>query len=990
MTTMNTHGTSPGKTQEQTVAQKGQELLSYKGAKGIGFLSPHKWSQSLLDRMMSHEDFRVASLRFTDVAPTLRNDGDFMEHLTAYYSQIGGLDKFLGGGVPGGKLLGKVIAPIVRKNIKGMAHTFIAGETIDDGIDTFKKLHDDGLACSIDLLGEAVISKKEADDFTAAYYKAIEKIATATKTWPDAKYPEADSIGTIARANVSVKLTALYEHVDPAAHKHSVEVLTERLSGLMAAAKEHGAYIHIDTEQWEYVPITLEVFTNVLMDERFRDYPHVGIVCQAYLRESEQFLDALIKLAEKRGTPFSIRLVKGAYWDYEQAHAEQQGWPCPVFDQKEQTDINYEKLLRILMGAFPKVRPLIGSHNARSLAVAISLQQEFGLEQADVEFQVLNGMAPNFRDCLRDMGYRVRQYCPVGEFIPGMSYLVRRLLENTANQSFVAQKAKGEIDTDTLLKAPVVPEVVSSKEAPHFINEPLVDFSEQPNRQKAREAIEALQPKLPVTATPKVNGKATKTKGGYEHPCPWQAAQITTKVEFATAKDADEAVKVAKDALADWAKLGFEKRADILDKAASLCQERWSELFAMQVFEAGKDWASADADIAEAIDFLRFYAQEARVLEERFQPVSVWGEKNTLIYEPKGVATVIAPWNFPFAISTGMTAANLVAGNPVIYKPAEQTSAIGQQMYDILIEAGVPKEVLHFLPGDGAEVGARLVAHPDVSMITFTGSKEVGLKIVAQTGKLEQGQDHLKKCVIEMGGKNATIVDSDADLDEAVPGTVFAAFGFQGQKCSATSRVIVVGSAYDAFVKRLAEVVEGLRVGGAHDPMFDANAVIDKEACDKIRGYIKQGMKDGKLLAQAPASDELLNSGCFVPPTVFTDIKDSSPVVQDEIFGPVLTVHKAKTIEDAVEMALDCDYRLTGAVFSRNPATIEYVQKAFKVGNLYVNRGSTGALVGRQPFGGGALSGTGTKAGGRDYLLHFVEPRVVTENTMRRGFAPKD
>ena len=982
MTTMHTN--------ESKVTKIGSELLNYKGEKGIGFLSPHKWSQSLLDRMMSHEDFRVASLRFTDVAPTLRNDGDFMEHLTAYYSQIGGLDKFLGGGVPGGKLLGKVIAPIVRKNIKGMAHSFIAGETIEDGIDSFKKLHNDGLACSIDLLGEAVISKQEAEDFTAAYHEAIEKIATAVKQWPAAQYPEADRIGEVARANVSVKLTALYEHVDPAAHDHSVKVLVERLSGLMAKAKEHGAYIHVDTEQWEYVPITLEVFSKVLLSPEFRDYPHVGIVCQAYLRESEQFLDSLLALAKKRGTPFSIRLVKGAYWDYEQAHAEQEGWPCPVFDQKEQTDINYEKLLRKLIDAYPTVRPLVGSHNARSLAVAISLQEEFGLEKADIEFQVLNGMAPNFRDCLRDMGYRVRQYCPVGEFIPGMSYLVRRLLENTANQSFVAQKAKGEIDAATLLKAPKVPEVVNSKVAPYFINQPLRDFSEDKNRKAAQKALEDMQPKLPMTVMPAVNGKTLKAKEGYAHPCPWQNSQITTKVGYATRKDADEAVKVAQSALQNWAAIGFDGRADMLDRAADLVQEKWSELFAMQVFEAGKDWVSADADIAEATDFLRYYAKEARKLEKNHQPVGLWGEKNTLHYEPKGVATVIAPWNFPFAISMGMTAANLVAGNPVVYKPAEQTSAIGQQMYDILIEAGVPKDVLHFMPGDGAEVGARLVAHPDVAMITFTGSKEVGLKIIEQAGKLEKGQNHLKKCVIEMGGKNATIVDSDADLDEAIPGVVHAAFGFQGQKCSATSRVIVVGTAYDTFVKRLAEMVEGLRMGGAHDPIYDTNAVIDAEACEKVQRYIKLGQRDGKMLAQAPASPELLKSGCFAQPTVFTDLKDSSPVAQDEIFGPVLTVHKAKTIVEAVEMALDSDYRLTGAVYSRNPATIDYVQKAFKVGNLYINRGSTGAMVGRQPFGGGALSGTGTKAGGRDYLLHFVEPRIVTENTMRRGFAPKE
>ncbi len=975
---------------ESQVLQTGKSLLSYDGAKGFGFLSPHKWSQALLDKMMGSEPFRVASLRFTDVAPTLRNDGDFMEHLTAYYGQIDGMEKFLGNGIPAGKFLGKVIAPVVRQNIRGMAGTFIAGETIADGIKTFKGLHSDGLACSIDLLGEAVISKTEAEAFTQSYHDAIEQIAKATQKWGGAKYPEQDKIGIIARANVSVKLSALYEHISPMAHDHSVEVLTQRFADLMANAKIHNAYVHIDTEQWELLPITTEVFHNVLMDERFRDYPHVGIVCQAYLRESDKFLQTLIDLAQQRGTPFSIRLVKGAYWDYEQAYAEQMGWDCPVFDYKEETDINYEKLLRVLIEAFPTVRPLIGSHNARSLAVAITLQREFGLEKQDIEFQVLNGMAPNFRDALRDMGYRVRQYCPVGAFIPGMSYLVRRLLENTANQSFVAQKAKGEVDVDTLLAPPQMPEVIVGKERSSFTNQPLRDFSRILDRANAEDAIEDIKQKLPFSAEPVLNGKVTKTNTTIDHTCPWQTNTLVTRVTCATAQHADQAVAIAKEALPAWHKMGFAARADILDKAADIMQQNWQELFAMQVYEAGKDWASADGDIAEATDFLRYYAQQARTLEEDFQPNSVWGENNTLRYEPRGVAAVIAPWNFPLAISVGMTAANLVAGNPVIYKPAEQTSGIGLQMYSILREAGVPQGVLHFLPGDGAEVGARLVEHPDVASITFTGSKEVGLKILEQAGKVTDNQGQIKKCVIEMGGKNATIIDADADLDEAIPAVVHAAFGFQGQKCSATSRVIVVGSAYDTFIKRLSETVVDLRVGGADEPTNDTNAVIDMDARDKIESYIKIGKEDGRLLAQAFLDENTATQGHFIAPSVFVDLNEDSTVASDEIFGPVLTIHRAKTVEQAVKMALNSNYRLTGAVFTRNPNTISYVKEHFRVGNLYINRGSTGALVARQPFGGGGLSGTGTKAGGKDYLLNFVEPRVVTENTMRRGFAPKN
>jgi RHH-type proline utilization regulon transcriptional repressor/proline dehydrogenase/delta 1-pyrroline-5-carboxylate dehydrogenase len=968
---------------EPRIREIGQQLLSHGGEK-TRFLSPHAWSQALLNKMMENEKFRVASLRFTDVAPSLRSDGEFMDHLSAYFSDVGGLGAFIGDGIPGGKLLGRVMAPLIRANIKGMAENFIAGETITDGIKAFEKLHKSGIACSIDLLGEAVISTREAEDFVAAYHEAIEKIAAASTGWAAPKYPEADRTGPVARANVSIKLSALYEHVSPTAHDHSVKELCTRFRALLDTAMAHKAFINVDVEQYHLIPITMDVFKTVLMEPAYRGYPHIGIVCQAYLKDSDARLAELIDFARTRGAPFGIRLVKGAYWDFEQAYAEQMNWPCPVFDHKAETDANYEKLTHRLIAGFPAVKPCIGSHNARSIAVAIAAAEKAGLAKSDIEFQMLNGMAEHFRDALVAMGYRLRQYCPVGAFIPGMSYLVRRLLENTANQSFLRMRARSEASTEQLLSKPVAPAMAATAQADRFLNRPLADFAREGVRRKAAAALASV--KLPREVVGKVAGRTLTGNQAVSVPCPWKSQTIVSRVRYATAADADTAVASAKAALPAWRALGHAKRADILEKAADLMETRWADLFALQVYEAGKDWIHADADIAEAIDFLRYYAREARRLEGGFQPISVWGEDNRTVYEPRGVAAVIAPWNFPLAISCGMTAAALVTGNTVVYKPAEQTSAIGQQLYDALIAAGVPADVLHFLPGDGADVGARLVSHPDVAQIAFTGSKEVGLKIMAAAGQTQPGQKAVKKCVIEMGGKNAIVVDSDADLDEAVPAVVKSAFGFQGQKCSACSRAIVVGSAYEPFVARVKEMVEGLRVGGADNPTNDTNAVIDADAKAKIDGYIAIGKADGKVLAQAR---NVPTDGHFVPPTVVTDLKPGSRLTTEEVFGPVLAVYKADSLEDAVRMATDSDFALTGGAFSRNPQALSYVRENFRVGNLYINRGITGALVGRQPFGGGKMSGTGTKAGGPDYLLNFVEPRVVTENTMRRGYAPK-
>jgi RHH-type proline utilization regulon transcriptional repressor/proline dehydrogenase/delta 1-pyrroline-5-carboxylate dehydrogenase len=415
-------------------------------------------------------------------------------------------------------------------------------------------------------------------------------------------------------------------------------------------------------------------------------------------------------------------------------------------------------------------------------------------------------------------------------------------------------------------------------------------------------------------------------------------------------------------------------------------RRRRFELSAIEVFECAKPWREADADIAEAIDFCEFYAREMLRLNEP-RKRNIPGEDNETFYDARGVCVVIAPWNFPLAILCGMAVAGIVCGNAVIMKPAEQSPVIAAYLQEILEEAGCPAGVCNYLPGIGEEIGPVLVNHPDVSVIAFTGSRAVGLSINESASKTPANQDHVKKVICEMGGKNALIVDDDADLDEAVLGVVHSAFGFAGQKCSACSRAIVLEPLYEQFVARVVEATRSLRVGPAEDAGTFVPPVIDEEAQQRILSTIENAKKESRLVYSAELG-ALMNEGTYVPPTIFADVQPGHMIAQQEVFGPVLAMMKARDLDHALEIANGTQYALTGGLFSRSPGNIARVRREFRVGNLYINRKITGALVDRQPFGGFKMSGIGSKAGGPDYLQQFLVPRCITENTLRRGFAP--
>jgi RHH-type proline utilization regulon transcriptional repressor/proline dehydrogenase/delta 1-pyrroline-5-carboxylate dehydrogenase len=414
---------------------------------------------------------------------------------------------------------------------------------------------------------------------------------------------------------------------------------------------------------------------------------------------------------------------------------------------------------------------------------------------------------------------------------------------------------------------------------------------------------------------------------------------------------------------------------------------RRDRIAALQVYEAGKPWREADADVCEAIDFCEYYGREMVRLDAGGTVQSPPGEANRLSYPPKGVGVVISPWNFPLAIPTGMVSAALVTGNAVVFKPAEQTPAVANVLVDAFDAAGLPPGVLNFVPGIGETIGPRLVEHADVDFITFTGSRAVGLGIVEAAARHRPGQRSVKRAVAEMGGKNPIVVDADADPDQVVPAVIYSAFGFSGQKCSACSRLIVVDRVHDEVVARLVGAARQLELGHPRAMGVQVGPVIDADAHARISAVIEEAPRHGRVAYRCA---DVPGSGWFVGPTIVTDVDPHAAIAAEEIFGPVLVVLRASTFEHALALAADTDYALTAGVFSRSPVHVRQAVAELRAGNVYVNRGITGAVVGRQPFGGYGLSGVGSKAGGPDYLLQFVDPRATSENTLRQGFAPDD
>jgi RHH-type proline utilization regulon transcriptional repressor/proline dehydrogenase/delta 1-pyrroline-5-carboxylate dehydrogenase len=975
---------------ESHILRIGEQLARLSAGLSPSMFDGRWWSQALINLAMKDARFKTQLFRFIDVLPGIGDDERVValadEYLGRTGTEVFGLQwglKALSATGLGARISGKTI----RAQVEHMARHFIAGASILEATPVLAELWKEGRAWSVDLLGEATISEHEADQYRDRCLNALTQLGEAAVDWPGVPLLEQDHLGPVPRVQLSLKISALSPQLDPIDPEGSYRSVAGRLRPLVDHAASLQAGLMFDMEQADVKDLLLDIFQRLFTEAPYRTYPHAGLALQAYHRDTAQDVEHLLTWVRRRGTPITVRLVKGAYWDSDTVRYRQAGWPVPLFEDKAETDANYETLVQTLLGQTRLIRPAFATHNLRTLATIEAVADACGVPPEAREYQMIFGMAEPFQQAMVSFGRRVRLYTPVGRLLPGMAYLVRRLLENTSNESFLRKEYVESQPLARLLAPPAPQANVGTDDLPNdqsghedFANEPHSDFSLPTVRAAMQEGIALVQSQLGRRWGG--NGLEMPLHGPVlEARNPSHPDVLVAAMTSASVTDIEPALQRACETAQDWKRTPTSERAAHLRRAASEMRRRRFELAAWEIFEVGKPWREADADVAEAIDFLLYYAGESERLAVPKRLGQRPGEMNHRVYGPRGVTAVIAPWNFPLAIPTGMVAAALVTGNTVVFKPSERSPRIGLLLVEILRAAGVPSGVLTCLPG-GPDVGQALAGHSAVATIAFTGSKAVGLRMLAQAAQSQPDQRTIKRVIAEMGGKNAIIIDDTADLDEAVAGVVTSFSGYAGQKCSACSRAIVHRAVHDEFVLRLKEAVASLVVGDPVAPGTKVGPVIDRRAQQSIEAYVALGRREGRQLVQGAIPDV----GYFVGPTVFADIQPHHRLAQEEVFGPVLSVMKADDFGDALRMANSTVYALTGGVYSRSPGNLALAREQFDAGNLYLNRPITGALVGRQPFGGHRLSGVGAKAGGEDYLSQFMVARVISENTLRRGF----
>lgn len=879
------------------------------------------------------------------------------------------------------KLIGKTGEPVIRtalyQGVRIMGKQFVMGETIDAALKRAKSDEKLGYRYSYDMLGESAKTMADAQRYFSSYEMAIESIQKASK-----------GKGVIEGPGLSVKLSALHPRYEFAQRERSLKELFPKLLSLCQKAKEGEIGLTIDAEEADRLELSLELISELSGHPSLKGWNGLGLAVQAYQKRAKAVIDFLKELAQKHQRRFMVRLVKGAYWDSEIKRAQERGLESyPVFTRKSSTDLSYFVCAQKLLAHPDCFYPQFATHNAQSAAWIIEEAKGKAFE-----FQRLHGMGEELYDEITPqsaLGIPCRVYAPVGGYEDLLSYLVRRLLENGANTSFVNRLADETAPIEQIIQDPVE----KTKKLLYYPHPKLPTPSQLYVDRKNSDGLDVSDPAILVKLSEELEAtdKEWRASPIVIHP---QEGKVEERYNPANTKErlgqvmnanpeiAEKAISIARKNYEDWDRLGGEKRCKILQKVADLIEDHRSELIALCIREAGKTLNDAIAEIREAADFCRYYGLLAKkhfAHPELLQGVT--GETNHLSLHGRGVILCVSPWNFPLAIFSGQVAAALAAGNAVIAKPAQQTPLIASLAVRLFHEAGVPKEVLHYMPGRGSEIGQYLIDHPDIGGVAFTGSTETAWHI---NQCLAKKKGVIVPFIAETGGQNTMIVDSSSLPEQVVTDMIASSFQSAGQRCSALRVAYVQEDIADKVISMLKGAMEELYIGNPNKLKTDIGPVIDGNAQKTLLAHAEKMTQDAKLIYKTALQPEC-SHGYFVPPYAFEI--PSLHVLEKEVFGPILHIirFKGEHLPQVIEEINAAQYGLTLGIQTRIQSTMDYIRQHARVGNMYVNRNMIGAVVGVQPFGGEGLSGTGPKAGGPQALFRYAVERTYTVNTTAIG-----
>jgi len=875
-----------------------------------------------------------------------------------------------------------VVRTAMRQAMRIMGHQFVMGRTIEEAVARSRKKANRQFRYSFDMLGEAALTAADAERYFDAYADAMIAIGASA---------DGDS-DVLSAPSISIKLSALHPRYEYTQHDRVVSELVPRVTSLALTAAEHGIGMTIDAEEADRLELSMAVFQGTYTNKRLVGYEGLGLAVQAYQRRATDVIRYLSDIAADCGRKIPVRLVKGAYWDTEIKRSQEQGLVSyPVFTRKSHTDVSYLACARLLLNAKGRLHGQFATHNAHTLASVL----HFAGGRDDYEFQRLHGMGEELYDEVVDgdkLGKPCRVYAPVGSHEDLLPYLVRRLLENGANTSFVNRILDEQIQVHDIVADPVA-SIRSTGGKPHsVIPAPADIFAPErrnslgvnlPDKSVQQDLLDDIRKDASVilAASPIVGGK--KIEGEKIDSLNPASSNIVVGTCMQASSDAvDTAIDMAGVAQPEWEQKPADQRAEILERAADLFEEHAAELIGLCVAEAGKTIPDAIAELREAVDFIRYYsAQSRQILGAATTLPGPTGELNTLAMRGRGIFVCISPWNFPLAIFTGQIAAALATGNAVLAKPAEQTPVVAFRAIELLLEAGIPAEILHFLPGDGAAIGGYAVAKNEVAGVAFTGSTETAMTI---NRTLAARDGPIAVFIAETGGQNAMFADSSALPEQVAVDSVHSAFNSAGQRCSAQRILCIQDDIADRVIELIKGYMQELTIGDPAELMTDIGPVIDAAAQSGLLQHIETISKRAKVLYTCDLPTATA-AGTFVAPTVI-EIDDLS-ILQGEVFGPVLHVYRyrASKLKETLESVNATGFGLTMGLHSRIDSRARAFARLSAAGNIYINRNMIGAVVGVQPFGGRGMSGTGPKAGGPHYIQRFCTEVTVSNNISAVG-----